>query len=398
MGPAIRRPLAAVAALCLAVSAVVVGAASARAADSYDPACDGASEASGAFADGGLAADCLKMYGIALGKNDGTFGEDDLLIRSQVSSLLARFVNLAGVGMDQHRSFPDTDNMSNTQVRDEIERLAGAGIIAGYPDGLFHPNDPLSVAQAATLIVRTFQYIHAAKPQGPNAQDQGSTQANYDAAKNAGLINPSATDISGSQYASGAGDQTARGLLADVLAVSVQVLVDYGITNSRSPFIWFRDGQYHVGSQIPAGTYRAPNTAQGCYWERESGFSGSFNDVIANDIRDGGPEIVTIDPSDAGFKSDRCGYWSNDLKALKSPSDPIPSGMWQVNLEVAPGTYSASPAESGGSCYFERLSGFSGTFNDILGNGISSSSQIVTISGSDVGFATSGCTPWMPSP
>lgn len=178
------------------------------------------------FTDAGLAGDCLEQYGIALGKNDGTFGEDDGLIRSQVSSLLARLVSLSGGSLPTTRSFPDVTGLADTQVRQEIEQLAGAGIIAGFPDGTFHPNDHLSVAQAATLVMRTLAFIHTSNPTAPNFSDQGSTGANYLVAVSNGLLDVFASNIRGFSYAMGPGDVTARGLLADVLAQGVQRLVD----------------------------------------------------------------------------------------------------------------------------------------------------------------------------
>jgi len=78
------------------------------------------------FTDAGLAGDCLKQYGIALGKNDGTFGENDGLIRSQVSSLLARLIALSGATLSTTRQFADVTPLTNAQVRQEIEELAGA--------------------------------------------------------------------------------------------------------------------------------------------------------------------------------------------------------------------------------------------------------------------------------
>src|SRR5436190_23612773 len=98
MRPLARRTYTAVVAVAATMAFVVASAVPAAAAENgvgdYTPACDGASEAAGAFADAGLAADCLKLYDISFGKNDGTFGEHDALTRSQVSSLLTRAVNL----------------------------------------------------------------------------------------------------------------------------------------------------------------------------------------------------------------------------------------------------------------------------------------------------------------
>ena len=188
-----------------------------------------ANATAGGFADAGLAADCLKLYGLSLGKNDGTFGENDQLVRSQVSSLLSRLIAAAGVPLTQQRTFPDTVGLSNTQVRTEIEQLAGSGIIAGFPDGNFHPAENLTVAQAATLIVRTLAFIHGAKPAAPNVTVQPSTGGNHTYALYAGLLDTHAADRNGAVYADQPGDVTARGLLADMLDQSLQQLVNAGV-------------------------------------------------------------------------------------------------------------------------------------------------------------------------
>jgi hypothetical protein len=181
------------------------------------------------FPDAGLAGDCLKQYGLSLGKNDGSFGENDGLIRSQVSSLLARLIDASGATLTATGTFADVTPLANVQVRQEIEQLAGAGIIAGFPDGLFHPNDNLTVAQAATLVMRTLAFIHASNPSAPNIADQGSTAANYLVAANNGLLDHDASNIRGFSYATGVSDTTDRGLLADVLAQGLQRLVDSGV-------------------------------------------------------------------------------------------------------------------------------------------------------------------------
>jgi hypothetical protein len=70
----------------------------------------------------------------------------------------------------------------------------------------------------------------------------------------------------------------------------------------------FSDGSYVVGTDIQPGTYRASGGGS-CYWERLSGFSGNFGDLIANGIGVNQP-IVTIQPTDKGFTSERCGTWT----------------------------------------------------------------------------------------
>lgn len=66
-----------------------------------------------------------------------------------------------------------------------------------------------------------------------------------------------------------------------------------------------REGTNIVGTDVQPGTYRS--TGDTCYWARLSGFSGKFEDLIANG---NGPAVVTIEDGDKGFQSDRCAPWT----------------------------------------------------------------------------------------
>ena len=67
------------------------------------------------------------------------------------------------------------------------------------------------------------------------------------------------------------------------------------------------DGTW-VGDDIQVGTYETSNENGNCYWTRLSGFSGSYDDIVALD----NPEsrvIATIIETDKGFESAGCGTW-----------------------------------------------------------------------------------------
>lgn len=70
----------------------------------------------------------------------------------------------------------------------------------------------------------------------------------------------------------------------------------------------FGSGTYFVGMEIEPGTYRASRFDE-CNWERLSSFTRSSNDIIASSDP-GGAGVVTILPSDKGFKSRNCGTWT----------------------------------------------------------------------------------------
>lgn len=67
------------------------------------------------------------------------------------------------------------------------------------------------------------------------------------------------------------------------------------------------------------------------------------------------------------------------------------SGTFLVGDEVSPGTYRS---EDTSDCYWARLSGTDGSLDSIIANNFGGGRQIVTISGSDMAFETSGCGEW----
>ena len=65
-------------------------------------------------------------------------------------------------------------------------------------------------------------------------------------------------------------------------------------------------------------------------------------------------------------------------------------GTFIVGTQVQPGTYQSS---GGSDCYWARLSGLSGDFDDVITNGLGAH-QVVTISPSDAAFDTERCGEW----
>jgi len=88
------------------------------------------------------------------------------------------------------------------------------------------------------------------------------------------------------------------------------------ITSNRSTL---GDGIYIIEIDIQPGTYRN-NGQQGCYYERLRGFGGVLGDIIANESADS-PAVVTISPTDKGFRSSRCGIWSLIPGAQPTPQN-----------------------------------------------------------------------------
>lgn len=158
----------------------------------------------------------------------------------------------------------------------------------------------------------------------------------------------------------------------------------------KSPATNFGDGNYVVGTDIQAGTYRTRVGSPGCYYARLSGFSGSMGEILANNNTDA-PAIITISASDKGFNTSNCGTWTQDLSEITSSQTSFGDGIFIVGTDMQPGTYRSTGSTG---CYYARVSGFSGTNGQILANDNTDTSAVVTILASDKGFVSSNCGTW----
>ena len=71
-------------------------------------------------------------------------------------------------------------------------------------------------------------------------------------------------------------------------------------------------------------------------------------------------------------------------------ASPFGDGTFIIGLDVASGTWRS---QGGDSCYWERLSGFSGELKHVEANDIGGSNNIVTIQSTE-GFSSANCGIW----
>jgi hypothetical protein len=161
------------------------------------------------------------------------------------------------------------------------------------------------------------------------------------------------------------------------------------------PVVSFTAGTYQVNVTIPPGRYVAENAAADCYWERLSGFGGTFAEIIANDFEDfAGRMLVDILPSDVGFSFEpECGVLKTYVPSTAHATVIVP-GHHAVGQHIVAGIYSANASDD---CYWERTSSFDGDFDSLIANDFvdAGGPVVVSILATDVGFyATSECGTW----
>ncbi|OLP16422.1 hypothetical protein BST81_20775 [Leptolyngbya sp. 'hensonii'] len=70
---------------------------------------------------------------------------------------------VAGIKLPDLATFADT---TNHWARNYIETLASRGIITGFPDGTFRPEEPVTRVQYAIIVSKAFSNIPASRPPG----------------------------------------------------------------------------------------------------------------------------------------------------------------------------------------------------------------------------------------
>ena len=93
----------------------------------------------------------LSNAGILDGYEDGTFKPDGNITRAEFATIAVRFFEATYDGEDL---FSD---IAGHWAQDYINEAANAGIVDGYPDGTFRPQQYITRAEAVTMVNRTIE-------------------------------------------------------------------------------------------------------------------------------------------------------------------------------------------------------------------------------------------------
>lgn len=101
----------------------------------------------------------LLLLGAVSGYPDGTFKPDAKISRAEFVTMLVKAFNLTG-GSDQ--AFEDT---ARHWAKDYIATAAASGIVSGYSEQAFGPDDPITREQMAVMVVKAAKLAPAAGEQ-----------------------------------------------------------------------------------------------------------------------------------------------------------------------------------------------------------------------------------------
>ncbi len=117
-------------------------------------------------------AELMASKQVAKGLADGTFRPDDPVTRAQFASMLVRAMGLPAAR--EPLGFSDVSTAG--WYHEELGAAVKAGIITGYDDGTFRPDDPVTREQVATMLARA---LESAGRAGLTDEAAGQVLANF---------------------------------------------------------------------------------------------------------------------------------------------------------------------------------------------------------------------------
>ncbi len=102
----------------------------------------------------------LASLGVISGYDDGTFRPKDPVKRSEFAKLMVEMLGLGSVAnMMKGQAVPFSDVPANSWASGYINVAVTMGIVNGYPDGTFKPDNPVTYAEALKMILAAIGYV-----------------------------------------------------------------------------------------------------------------------------------------------------------------------------------------------------------------------------------------------
>lgn len=106
----------------------------------------------------------LKDLGVVAGYPDGTFRPDQIVTRAEMARFIVAALGLEQFAVGTTSKYPDM--VQAPWAQGVVAYGTSLGFISGYPDGTFKPNQQVSFQEAASMLVRALGYTEAFLPGG----------------------------------------------------------------------------------------------------------------------------------------------------------------------------------------------------------------------------------------
>lgn len=90
-------------------------------------------------------------YGLVSGYSDSVFGPDDPVTREQIAVMIVNATKVDST--EEVKAFTDSAKIA-AWAKESVAKATAAGLIAGYPDGIFRPKANATRAEAAVILDR----------------------------------------------------------------------------------------------------------------------------------------------------------------------------------------------------------------------------------------------------
>ncbi len=251
------------------------------------------------------AVETLNKLEIVTGYEDGTFKPEDGVTRAEMAALIAR---IQGYGETAKGSANTgfTDVPASHWASGYVANAAGMGIINGYGDGTFGPEDPVLYEQAVKMIMATLGYT-------PFAEKNGGYPTGY-------LAAAQRYDVSLAVANAAVGQEANRGTVAQLLenALDTPLMVQSKWnTNGEVEYV-IADGKDNRDYKTLMSENLGYVKIRGVVNDADCIYLGSEGEVTLTDSttgKDKGPGIG-IDVKDA-YKTNNTDFYDNagNLKA-----------------------------------------------------------------------------------
>lgn len=162
----------------------------------------------------------LADLSILKGDENGNYNPDAVVTRAEMATIIARIQGYEGDIAATATSF--TDVPSTHWASGYVALAAGQGIVNGYGDGKFGPDDTVKYEEAIKMIMVTLGYE-------PMAADQGGYPAGYIAAANSQKV---LSGVTGGVTGQGCARSTIAQLVYNAIDTALMIRTGYGTESS----------------------------------------------------------------------------------------------------------------------------------------------------------------------